>query len=315
MGIVLYLVVPCFNEEEVICNSANRLKEKFDELNEEGIISEKSRIVFVDDGSMDNTKDLLDELHKNDSTFSVIRFSRNFGHQNAVMAGYMFAANKCDAVISIDADLQQDVNAINEFIDMYRNGYEIVYGVRKSRDTDGFFKRATSQTYYNLMSLFGCGTIKNHADYRLLSKKVLKTLEQYRETNIFLRGLIPTLGYKSCIVYFDVTERMGGKSKYSLTKMMGLALDGITSHSIKPMHLVFITGWMILVCAIINMIYTLVVYILGNVVPGWSTIVISVWGIGGIQLIAIGCIGEYVGKNYIETKRRPRYIIDSIEHD
>ncbi len=315
MEVSLYLIVPCYNEEEVLKSSAYTLKQKVESLMDRGVLSGESRIIFVNDGSIDNTGKIIHELHEENTLFSGITFSKNFGHQNAVMAGYLFAANKCDVAISIDADLQQDINAIDEFIEKYNDGYDIVYGVRNSRNTDGIFKKCTSQLFYSLMGGLGCKTIPNHADYRLLSNKVLLVLEDYKETNVFLRGLIPELGFKSCMVYFDVYERAAGKSKYSLKKMMNLALDGITSHSIKPMHLIFGLGWVILIPVIICLIYTLVVYFRHEAVSGWTTIVMSIWGFGGIQLIAIGCVGEYVGKSYMESKKRPRYLIELIEHN
>lgn len=315
VGISLYLIVPCYNEEEVLNETADKLQVKIRELCEKGLITNESRIVFVNDGSADSTGKIIHDLHEENQLFSGISFSKNFGHQNAVMAGYLFAADKCDAAISIDADLQQDINAIDEFIEKFNEGNDIVYGVRNDRDADGLFKKASSQLFYGVMKMLGCKTIPNHADYRLLSNKVLKVLEEYKESNVFLRGLIPELGFKSAIVYFDVRERTAGKSKYSLKKMMNLALDGITSHSIKPMHIIFWMGWIILIPVIICLIYTLVVYLKGDGVPGWTTIVMSIWGFGGIQLIAIGCVGEYVGKSYLESKKRPRYIIEGIEHN
>ena len=315
MAAVLYLVVPCFNEQEIIESSAGKLENKIRELIQKDYIDRKSKVVLVNDGSSDNTGKLIHEIHERNPLFSVINFSRNFGHQNAVMAGYMFAKDKCDITISIDADLQQDINAIDRFIEKYNEGYDVVYGVRNTRDTDGFFKKVSSQAFYKMMKLFGCETIPNHADYRLLSRRVLENLSEYKESGLFLRGLIPTLGFNSCVVYFDVFEREAGVSKYSLKKMVNLAIDGITSLSIEPMHIIFSMGWIVLLIAIINMIYTLVVYLMGKAVTGWPTIVISIWFIGGVQLIAIGCVGEYVGKNYLESKKRPRYIISSCEHE
>ena len=314
MGVCLYVVVPCYNEEVLLRDSAYCLRNKLNDLKKAEIISDSSRIVFVDDGSRDNSYRIMQELHEEDTLFSMISFSRNYGHQNAVMAGYMFAKDKCDAVISIDADLQQDINAIDRFIEKYNEGYEIVYGVRNDRHGDGFFKKVTSQMFYRIMRTFGSETIPNHADYRLLSNNVLNALAEYKECNVFLRGLIPELGFNSCIVNFDVHERQAGTSKYSLRKMLNLALDGITSHSIRPMHMIFAMGCFIVLCAIVNMIYTFVVYCLGETVLGWPTIVISIWFLGGINLMAIGCVGEYVGKTYMEAKKRPRYIIRTIEH-
>ena len=315
MAMVLYLVVPCYNEEEIIEDSASRLAVKMKTLMQKGLISNNSKVVFVNDGSVDATGSLIHSIREENDMFSVINFSRNFGHQNAVMAGYMFSHDKCDAVISLDADLQQDIDAIDEFIEKFNEGYEVVYGVRNSRDTDGFFKKLTSQIFYKIMQIFGCETIPNHADYRLLSNRVLGALAEYKETNVFLRGLIPTLGFNSCIVHFEVHERAAGKSKYSLKKMVNLAVDGITSHSIRPMHIIFSLGWLVLLLAFIYFIYIIVVLVMDKTVPGWTSLVMSIWILGGLQLIAIGCIGEYVGKNYLETKNRPRYIIESVEHN
>ena len=302
--IVLFLVVPCYNEEEVIVSSAEELEKKLSGLEKEGRISGRSRIVLVNDGSKDKTPKLIHGLHETKENIVCINFSRNFGHQSAVLAGYLYAMDKCDAVISIDADLQQDIGAIDRFLDEYDKGADIVYGVRNSRDTDGFGKKVTSQMFYGLMRKLGCEIIPNHADYRLLSNK---------EHNLFLRGLIPTLGFPSAIVHFDVHERKAGKSKYTLGKMLRLASDGITSFSIKPMTIIFNVGLIAVVASLINIIYTLVMFFSGHTVSGWSTIVISIWFFGGLQLIATGIIGEYIGKNYIESKRRPRYIIESIE--
>jgi glycosyltransferase involved in cell wall biosynthesis len=300
---ILYLIVPCFNEEEIISKSMEKLESKMYQLIKMNTIDSKSKVILINDGSTDNTYNIISEKHNNNHMFSCINFSRNFGHQNAVMAGYIFANNKCDIAISIDADLQQDINAIDQFIQKYYEGYDVVYGVRNTRDTDGLFKKASSQAFYRLMQAFDCEIIPNHADYRLLSNRVLTTLSDYNESNIFLRGLIPTLGYNSCIVNFDVFEREAGSSKYSLKKMINLAIDGITSHSIRPMHLIFSIGWFFLLIAIINLLYTLIVFLKGDTVPGWTTIVVSIWLLSGIQLIALGSVGEYVGKNYLETKK------------
>ncbi|MCH3998872.1 MAG: glycosyltransferase family 2 protein [Lachnospiraceae bacterium] len=310
---VLFLVVPCYNEEEVIVSSAEELEKKLSGLEKEGRISGRSRIVLVNDGSKDKTPKLIHGLHETKENIVCINFSRNFGHQSAVLAGYLYAMDKCDAVISIDADLQQDIGAIDRFLDEYDKGADIVYGVRNSRDTDGFGKKVTSQMFYGLMRKLGCEIIPNHADYRLLSNRVLHALSEYKEHNLFLRGLIPTLGFPSAIVHFDVHERKAGKSKYTLGKMLRLASDGITSFSIKPMTIIFNVGLIAVAASLINIIYTLVMFFSGHTVSGWSTIVISIWLFGGLQLIATGIIGEYIGKNYIESKRRPRYIIESIE--
>ena len=310
----LYLIVPCYNEEEVLAHTADSLGEKVRRLISAGRISTDSRVVFVDDGSEDQTAEMIHELHEKDPLFSGIHFVSNCGHQNAVLAGYHFAEGKCDAAISIDADLQQDIEAIDVFLDHFEAGDDVVYGVRNSRDTDGFFKKATSQFFYRLMRFLGADTIPNHADYRLLSGRALTALKEYREVAVFLRGLIPSMGFRSSVVHFDVREREAGHSKYTLKKMFRLAGDGITSFSIRPMHLIMQLGLLILLIALVNMIYTVVVYLQGRTVPGWATIVLSVWGLGGIQLLAIGVVGEYVGKNYQESKHRPRYLIREIEH-
>ena len=312
---VLYLVVPCYNEEEILEHSAEKLLAKLDELCAAGKIDKKSRVVLVNDGSRDGTAAIMDRLHTQDERISAIHFCGNFGHQCAVLAGYHFAADRCDAAISIDADLQQDIDAIDEFLEKYREGSDVVYGVRNSRDTDGFFKKATSQIFYGFMKLSGTKTIPNHADYRLMSRRALEALKQYQEGNIFLRGLIPTLGLPSSLVHFDVKDREAGTSKYTLSKMLRLAADGITSFSISPIHYVFVMGVAILLVSLVVIIITLIDWIRGNVVSGWTTIVLSVWALGALQLIAIGIVGEYIGKNYIETKKRPRYLIDRIEHD
>ena len=311
---VLYLVVPCYNEEEALPATIIELKRRMELLIDRKLISEDSRVVLVDDGSKDRTPDIIRKAHREETLFSGIHFSRNFGHQAAVLAGYMFAASRCDCVISIDADLQQDPDAIGEFLRCYREGYDIVYGVRNSRETDGTFKKATSQMFYRLMERFDSGIIPNHADYRLLSREALEALSEYKETNVFLRGLIPTLGFSSTVVHFDVRDRQAGESKYTMSKMLKLAADGITSFSIAPMHLIFMIGVFMVIISILIMLQTVIEYFMGKTVAGWSTIVISIWGIGGLQLIAQGIIGEYVGKNYMESKKRPRYIIEAVEH-
>ena len=311
--VTLYLVVPAYNEEAVLPWASGQLRGKYRELMGAGRISEASRIVFVNDGSTDRTPQILHELHVGDPVFECIHFSRNFGHQSAVLAGYMHAMDRCDAVISIDADLQQDINAIDRFLDEFESGRDIVYGVRNSRDTDTAFKRRTSQAFYSLMRFLGAETIPNHADYRLLSNKVLHALSEYKESNIYLRGLIPSLGFSSSIVYFDVRERTAGTSKYTLSKMLKLASDGITSFSIRPMHIVFFVGVGVFLAALVEMLIVFIDWLAGRAVSGYPTITMSIWALGGLQLIAIGLIGEYVGHGYMESKHRPRYIIDSVE--
>ena len=311
--ITLYLVVPAYNEEEILPWASEQLKNKIRSLRDSGRISSASRIVLVNDGSTDRTPQIMHGLHLADQVFDCIHFSRNFGHQSAVLAGYLHSMDRCDAVISIDADLQQDINAIDRFLDEFEAGHDIVYGVRNSRDTDTGFKRVTSQLFYRLMHFLGAETIPNHADYRLLSNKVLHALSEYRESNIYLRGLIPSLGFASSIVYFDVSERRAGKSKYTLAKMLKLASDGITSFSIKPMHLVFCVGVAVFFIAILEMVIVFIEWLTGRAVSGYPTITMSIWALGGLQLSAIGLIGEYVGHGYMESKHRPRYIIESVE--
>ena len=311
----LYLVVPCYNEEEGLEDSACKLLDKMHALAAQGRIDpEESRIVFINDGSRDKIGDIIRQLYNDHREITGIHFTANFGHQCAVLAGYHFAHGKCDACISIDADLQQDIEAIDLFLDEYEKGNDIVYGVRNSRDTDGFFKKLTSQVFYGMMRLMGTTIIPNHADYRLLSDRALGMLAEYGEGSVFLRGLIPTLGLPSSIVYFDVKERTAGTSKYTLKKMMILAANGITSFSIAPIHYVFFAGVFILFVSLIVMIVTFVEWLQGKNVSGYTTVVLSIWALGALQLIAIGIVGEYIGKNYIETKKRPRYIIGDVEH-
>lgn len=307
---ILYLVIPAFNEEEVILTTSKALKEKYEELWQNDIISRKSKILFLDDGSKDKTWSIIEELNKSDNTFKGVKLSRNKGHQNALLAGLMKAKNEADITISMDADLQDDVNAIDKMIDAYNNGAEIVYGVRSSRKKDTFFKRTTAQMFYKIMKLFGVDIVYNHADFRLMSKKALEGLEKFREVNLFLRGIVPLIGYKSDIVYYERNKRVAGTSKYPLKKMLSFAGDGITSFSIKPLRMILMLGVIVLFISIGIMIYALIKKLLGDVVPGWTFLTISIWFIGGLQMISLGIIGEYIGKVYNETKNRPRYIIE-----
>ena len=310
----LGIVVPCYNEEEIICSSVEKLGKKLQELIEKKIVDAKSRILLVNDGSTDDTWSLIRKLCEKEKTVYAISFSRNFGHQNAVLAGLMemvYNFSEIEVTISIDADLQQDINAIDKFIEMYENGCEIVYGVRNDRKTDGSFKKLTALAFYKLMKLLGCNTIKNHADYRLISRKALIEFEKYGEVNIFFRGLIPTLGYKTGIVNFDVFERTAGKSKYNLTRMLALAIDGITSFSIRPMRIICAIGIISLGVSFIELV-SLIVSILSGVdtIRGWGSTICLLWFFGGLILFSLGIIGEYIGKMYLETKHRPRYIIE-----
>lgn len=305
----LYIIVPCYNEQEVLPITAPLFLEKINELVAENKISRDSRIMFVDDGSKDDTWKKICDFSEKDNHFIGIRQSRNRGHQSAVLAGLMEAKDKCDITISIDCDGQDDINAINKMIYEYLNGAEIVYGVRNNRKTDTVFKKFTAESFYKLLKIMGAEVVYNHADYRLVSSKVLEEFSNFREVNVFLRGMFPLVGFKSTCVYYERKERQAGKSHYPLKKMFALAIDGITSLSIKPIRLITILGILISVLSFLLIIYVLISYFTGNVVPGWSSILVAVCLLGGVQLISIGVIGEYIGKIYLETKRRPRYII------
>ena len=308
---VLYLVVPCYNEEEIILESAAVMKEKIEGLISSGTIGKNSRILFVNDGSKDNTFKLLSDLAKEDSTYIVVSLVGNTGHQNALWAGIM-TASKADIVITIDADLQQDINALGKFIECYKNGAEVVYGVRNDRSSDGAFKKLTALTYYKLMQIMGSRVLKNHADYRLISRKVIDALKEYNESNLFLRGLIPSLGFSSDIVYFDVKERTGGESKYTLSKMFRLATDGITSFTITPLRIISFTGFITMLLSIGFGIFSFIEWIQGKNVPGYTTLLLVTLFMSAIILLSLGVIGEYMGKIYIETKNRPKYLIDCV---
>lgn len=308
---VLYLVVPCYNEEEVVEKSAQVMSDKLQRLVSEGKVKGSSKVMFVNDGSRDNTLRLLHQIAAKDTVFSVISFAGNYGHQSAILAGMMMARKYADVVVTIDADLQQDIEALDNFLSSYMNGSEIVYGVRNDRHSDGFFKKSTATAYYKLMHLLGSNVITNHADYRLMSKKALDALSEYQETNLFLRGLIPTMGFASDVVYFDVKEREAGQSKYTLSKMLTLAMDGITSMSVRPLRLIAGIGFIVCLFSIIMCIFSLVDWARGNTVPGYTTSILVSLMMGGITLFSLGIIGEYIGKIYMETKKRPRYIIDT----
>lgn len=312
--LTLYLVVPCYNEEEIIEWSAQTLLNKLEELIEKKLVLSDSKIVFVNDGSKDKTMELLAGLCQSDGRCVMINFTKNFGHQNAILAGMLFSKDFADAVITIDADLQQDIHAIEQFIAAYEKGCDVVYGVRNDRDSDGLFKKVSANFFYGLMRLLGCDVVTNSADYRLMSKKALETLSEYQETNLFLRGLIPLMGFQSDIVHFDVKPRLGGKSKYSLKKMITLAIDGITSLSIKPIRFVTALGLGMCIFAVFMILFSIYTWINEGAVPGYTTTVISTWLVGGAILLSEGIIGEYIGKMYFETKKRPRFIIDSIIH-
>ncbi len=312
---ILYLVIPCYNEEEVLPETTRRLKEKFSVLTSAGRISELSRILLVDDGSKDHTWPMISSLAKEDCRFGGVKLSRNRGHQNALLAGLMTAKGQCDCCISMDADLQDDIGAIDQMLDAFSEGYEVVYGVRSSRESDTFFKRSTAQGFYKFMKLMGVDIVYNHADYRLLSGRALEGLGQFREINLFLRGIVPLIGYKSTTVTYVRSERFAGESKYPLKKMLAFAFDGITSFSVKPIRWVTGLGFLLFIASIIAVLYSLVVKLLGQTVAGWTATMISIWMIGGIQLLSLGVIGEYIGKIYTEVKDRPRFIIEAVELD
>lgn len=306
----IYLVLPCYNEEAVLHETASRLKVKMNQLISENKISKDSRVTFVDDGSKDNTWSIIEELKESDELFAGVKLSRNRGHQNALLAGLMTVKDYCDAAISLDADLQDDINVIDKFIDRFIDGCDVVYGVRSDRKTDTVFKRTTAQGFYKVMKLLGVDIVYNHADYRLMSKRALDALEEFEEVNLFLRGIVPLIGYKSDVVLYERNERFAGESKYPLKKMLSFAFEGITSFSVKPIKLILDIGIIMFTTSLLFLIYFIALWCLGKTVEGWATIVVSIWMLGGIQLLCLGVIGEYIGKIYIETKKRPKFIID-----
>ena len=310
MAKILYLVIPCYNEEEVLADTAGKLDKKMKELMAEGLIDVKSRIIFVNDGSMDLTWKIIEDLHNKDTLFGGINLTRNRGHQNALLAGLMTVKDDADIVISLDADLQDDINVFDEMLRKNNEGYDVIYGVRNDRKKDSFFKRHTAQMFYKLTNKLGGDLIYNHADFRLMSRRALEGLAQFEEVNLFLRGIVPLIGYPSTIVEYERKERLAGKSKYPLRKMMSFAIEGITSLSIKPMRFVTGMGISVFLVSIAMMIYAFVSYFTGRVVAGWTSILISVWAIGGMVLLGLGIVGSYIGKIYLETKKRPRYIVE-----
>ena len=309
---ILYLVVPCYNEQEVLPETSKRLKEKMESLMERNLISRDSRIMFVNDGSKDRTWSMIEELHEQDPIFAGVKLSRNRGHQNALLGGLMTAKEYADMTISLDADLQDDIDVIDQMVEKYYDGCEIVYGVRSARTTDTFFKRFTAESFYHMISMMGGEIVFNHADYRLMSKRALEEMAKYKEVNLFLRGIVPMIGFKTDVVTYERHERMAGESKYPLKKMLALAIDGITSLSTKPIRFIVFLGLLIFLCSIGMLIYSLVQHFLGHTSIGWTSLIVSIWAIGGLQLLAIGVIGEYIGKIYLETKARPRYIIEKV---
>ncbi len=307
---ILYMIVPCYNEEEVLHETSKQLREKYESLISRGLISPKSRVVFVNDGSKDKTWQIIQELHSSEPEFfSGINLARNSGHQNAVLAGLMTVREICDMAITMDADLQDDINTIDAMVEKYYEGNQVVYGVRSARDTDTFFKKFTAEGFYKFMKVMGADVVYNHADFRLMSKRVLQELANYKEVNLFLRGLVPLIGFQSTSVYYERHERFAGESKYPLKKMLSFAINGITSFSVKPLKLITNLGFVMAIVSVIAFIWAFISKIIGNTELGWSSTLCSIWLIGGIQLICLGIIGEYIGKIYAEVKQRPRFIV------
>lgn len=312
----VYLVIPCYNEEAVLPETTKRLTEKITHLMQSGTISRDSRVVLVDDGSKDRTWEMITEYYRTQpQIFEGIHLSRNQGHQNALLAGMMTVRNNCDAVISMDADLQDDIDAIDEMIAKFEEGCDIVYGVRSARKTDSAFKRMTARGFYRVMHMMGAEIVYDHADYRLMSRRALEGLSQFKEVNLFLRGIVPMIGYPTATVYYERAKRFAGESKYPLKKMLAFAMQGITSLSVKPIRLITSLGVMIFAVSLLMLAYFLIRHFTGHTIAGWTSIAVSVWAIGGLQLLAIGVIGEYIGKIYLETKQRPKYFIEQHLHD
>ena len=306
----LYILAPCYNESEVLPLSSKIFRDKLNQLIKDGKVSPDSRVAFVDDGSKDTTWNIIEALHEHDPIFVGVKLSRNRGHQNALLGGMATVVKDCDMIVTIDADVQDDVNAIDRMVDEYYSGAEVVYGIRASRETDTFFKRFTAQGFYKLMNAMGVETVYNHADFRLMSSRAVEALLDFKEVNLFLRGIVPLVGFRSAQVTYDRAPRMAGESKYPLKKMLAFAFDGITSFSIKPIRLITALGGLSLILSIILAIYALISHAAHHTVPGWTSTVLSVWFFGSLQLIATGVVGEYIGKIYLETKGRPRFFIE-----
>ncbi len=306
---ILYIVIPCYNEEEVLKITTKKLKIKLNSLIKEKIISKESKVMYVNDGSKDKTWELIEEISNKEELFTGISLSRNRGHQNALLGGLLTAKDYADVIISMDADLQDDINAIDEMLEKYYDGNDIVYGVRSSRKKDSLFKKLTAEGFYKFMLMMGVDIVYNHADYRLMSKRVVEELSNFKEVNLFLRGIFPLIGFKSDKVYYQREKRVAGESKYPLKKMLSFAFDGITSFSVKPIKMVLNIGIIIFVISLIMIIYSIIRKAIGATVAGWTFIVCSIWLISGIQMLSLGIIGEYIGKIYSETKQRPRFII------
>lgn len=312
---VLYFVIPCYNEEEVLPDSAQKIRAKLAQLIRADKISDKSRILMVNDGSKDRTWEIIRKLHQMDEHFSGLSLSRNRGHQNALLAGLLYSKDYCDISISMDADLQDDINAVDEMISKYEGGCEIVYGVRNNRQTDTWFKRTTAELFYRLMHLLGVEMVSDSADFRLMSRRALIGLSEFKEVNLFLRGLVPMIGYKSDKVYYTRGKRLAGESKYPLKKMISFSIQGITSLSVKPIQMITNMGFLIFFVSLVFLIWGIVQKVRGSTVAGWSSLIVSIWAIGGLILVSIGIVGEYIGKIYLETKARPRFLIDQVLDD
>lgn len=307
---ILYMVIPCYNEQDVLRETSSRLKEKYISLREKGLISDRSRVVFVNDGSKDSTWSIIQELHRESPDFfSGIDLAHNSGHQNAVLAGLMTVKDICDVSITMDADLQDDINAVDEMLEKYYEGNQVVYGVRSARKSDTFFKKFTAESFYKFMKIMGADVVYNHADFRLMSRRVLNELAEFKEVNLFLRGLVPLIGFKSCSVYYERHERFAGESKYPLKKMLAFAINGITSFSTKPLKMITGLGFVMSLLSICAFIWAFIAKFAGFAELGWSSTICSIWLIGGLQLFCLGIIGEYVGKIYAEVKHRPRFIV------
>lgn len=310
MEATVYFVIPCYNEEAVLPETTRRMTDKLNAMRAAGLIGEKSRILYVDDGSKDKTWELVSQFNRENPWVEGVKLSHNRGHQHALLCGLMSALPRCDAAISMDADLQDDIDALDQFVKKFQEGCDVVYGVRNKRDTDTWFKRTTAEGFYKVMQLLGVDVVFNHADYRLMSKRALEALSEYKEVNLFLRGIVPLIGYRSDYVYYDRHERFAGESKYPLKKMLSFALDGITSFSVKPLKLISNLGILISVLSILGLLYALISYFAGWAVTGWTAIVCSIWLLGGLQMLCLGVVGGYIGKIYSEVKARPRYRVE-----
>ena len=309
MIFTLFVVVPCYNEEEVLPETAKRLCAKMESLIYGEKISRSSRVLFVNDGSGDSTWEIIRKLHDENPLFSGLSLAKNQGHQNALLAGLMYAKNHADITISMDSDLQDDINCLDDMLDKAYEGYQIVYGVRSKREADSIFKRSSALGFYKLMKLMGVDIVYNHADYRLMTKKALLALADFKEVNLFLRGLVPMIGMKQTTVLYERGERFAGESKYPLGKMLRFAMEGVTSLSVKPIRMISVVGFLSFIASMAMLVYFIVDYVRGGTIAGWASTIVSIWAIGGLQLLAIGIIGEYIGKIYLEVKERPRYIV------